>query len=284
MRQRDPRRRPPNALVALLAASHPGPTVVVTIVTLGLAVAVGAPPAATALLTAGMLTGQLSVGWSNDWLDAARDAAAGRLDKPVADGEVSAARVRTAAFVALAPGLVLPLLASPPAGLLHLLFVASAWSYNLGLKATPASVLPYLVSFGSLPALATLLPPAPALPPLWATVVGAAFGVAAHFANVVPDVAADRRAGSRGLPQLLGARASGVVAPVVLVAAAVVVAVAGRPAWPVGLLATLAALACAAFGLIAGLRARPGRAPFRAVMVAALCLVVALLAAGSALR
>jgi 4-hydroxybenzoate polyprenyltransferase len=281
MRQRDTRRPSPTAL---LAAAHPGPTAVVTLVTLGLAVAVGAPPIAAALLTAGMLAGQLSVGWSNDWLDAARDVAARRTDKPVAEGAVPVETVRTAAFVALAPGLVLPLLASPPSGMLHLLFVASAWSYNLGLKATPASVLPYVVSFGSLPALVTLLPPHPALPPVWATVVGAAFGVAAHFANVVPDVAADRRAGSRGLPQLLGARASGVTAAVVLLAAAVVVAVAGRPAWPVGLLATLAAVGCAVVGLLVGLRPRPGRAPFRAVMAAALCLVVALLAAGSALR
>jgi hypothetical protein len=36
--------------------------------------------------------------------------------------------------------------------------------------------------------------------------------------------------------------------------------------------------------LVVGLRRHPGRAPFRAVMAAALCLVVALLAAGSALR
>jgi 4-hydroxybenzoate polyprenyltransferase len=122
------------------------------------------------------------------------------------------------------------------------------------------------------------------LPPLWATAAGAAFGVAAHFANVVPDVAADRRAGVRGLPQLLGARASGITAAVVLLAAALVVAVAGRPGAPIGPFATAAAVACAAFGLAVGLRPQPGRAPFRAVMAAALCLVVALLAAGSALR
>ena len=38
------------------------------------------------------------------------------------------------------------------------------------------------------------------------------------------------------------------------------------------------------FGLAVGLRSHPGRAPFRAVMAAALCLVVALIAVGSALR
>jgi hypothetical protein len=70
----------------------------------------------------------------------------------------------------------------------------------------------------------------------------------------------------------------------VLLAAALLVALAGRPAWPVGSLATVAALACAAVGLAVGLQPRPGRMPFRAVMAAALCLVVALLAAGASLR
>ena len=278
---RPPRTRPAPP-IALLGASHPGPTLVVTAITLGLALAVGAPPAPAALLTSGMLAGQLSVGWGNDWLDAKRDRVAGRHDKPVADGAVPVGVVRLAALVALAPAILLPVLASVPTGLLHVLFLASAWSYNLGLKATPASVLPYVVSFGSLPALATYLPSTPQAPPWWASAAGAAFGVAAHFANVVPDVAADRRAGIHGLPQLLGARASAVVAPAVLLGAALLVA--GHAAWPIGGLAVAAALACAIGGLAVGLRPRPGRAPFRAVMAAALCLVVALLASGAALR
>ncbi len=159
-----------DAAVALARSAHLGPTLVVTAVTLGLGIVVGADGFRVALLTAAMLLGQLSVGWSNDWLDAGADRAAGRTDKPAADGRIDPALLRTAAFVALVPALLLPLPASLPTALLHVVFVGSAWAYNLGLKRTPASVLPYIVSFGSLPALATLLLSPPAWPPFWATV------------------------------------------------------------------------------------------------------------------
>jgi 4-hydroxybenzoate polyprenyltransferase len=267
---------------ALLAGAHPGPSLVVTAVTFGLAVAVAAPPARVAALTVGMLLGQLSVGWSNDWLDAGRDRAAGRSDKPAAVGRIDSGTLRTAALVALLPGLALPFAASVPAGLLHLLFVAAGWSYNLALKPTPASVLPYLVAFGSLPSLATLIHDPPAFAPAWATAAGAALGVAAHFANVVPDVAADRAAGSRGLPQLLGARTAGVIAAVVVLLAAAAVAAGARPT-AVGVVALALTAAAAAAGLVAALLPRPGRAPFRAVMASALLLLVALLASAGSL-
>ena len=269
-------------VAALARSAHLGPTVVVTGVTLGLGIAVGADAWRVALLTVAMLLGQLSVGWSNDWLDAGADRAAGRTDKPAADGRIDPALLRTAALVALVPALLLPIPASLPAALLHVVFVASAWSYNLGLKRTPASVLPYIVSFGSLPALATLLLSPPVWPPFWATAAGAALGIAAHFANVVPDVEIDRAEGSRGLPQLLGARVAGSLAALVVLGAAVLIAVGARPG-PVGLVALVLTVAAAVVGLVAALRARPTRTAFRAVMAAALLLVVALLAAGSAL-
>ncbi|MCU1472059.1 UbiA family prenyltransferase [Amnibacterium sp.] len=268
--------------VALARSAHLGPTLVVTVITLALGVASGADAWRILLLTVGMLLGQLSVGWSNDWLDAGRDRAAHRTDKPAADGRIAPARLRTAALAALVPALLLPLPASLPAALVHLLFVASAWMYNLGLKRTPASVLPYVVSFGSLPALATLLRVPPAWPPLWATATGVALGVAAHFANVVPDVAADRAEGSRGLPQLLGARTAGAIAAVVMLGAAVLVGLGAHPG-PIGI-ALLAVTAGAAIGaLVAALRPRPGRAAFRAVMSAALLLAAAMILGGTGL-
>jgi 4-hydroxybenzoate polyprenyltransferase len=229
-----------------------------------------------------MLLGQLSVGWSNDWLDAGRDRVAHRTDKPAADGRIAPARLRTAALVALVPALLLPLPASLPAALLHLLFVASAWTYNLGLKRTPASVVPYAVSFGSLPALATLLLVPPAWPPLWATAAGVALGVAAHFANVVPDVAADRAEGSRGLPQLLGARAAGAIAAVVVLGAAALVGLGAHPG-PAGIVLLVATAGTAIGALVAALRPHPGRTAFRAVMSAALLLAAAMILGGTGL-
>ena len=51
---------------------------------------------------AAVLAGQLSVGWHNDWLDAERDSAAARPDKPVATGAVSRRTVARCALIALA--------------------------------------------------------------------------------------------------------------------------------------------------------------------------------------
>ena len=49
------------------------------------------------LVALAVLAGQLSVGWSNDYLDRERDRAAGRTDKPVAAGELSPTLVRDGA-------------------------------------------------------------------------------------------------------------------------------------------------------------------------------------------
>src|ERR1019366_1392639 len=81
-------RRTGSAL-ALLRASHPEPTVMVTALAVALAVSTGRDAAGVVAAGAAVLAGQLSVGWHNDWLDAGRDAASGRPDKPVAAGDIS---------------------------------------------------------------------------------------------------------------------------------------------------------------------------------------------------
>ena len=53
------------------------------------------------LVTAAVFTGQLSIGWSNDYLDAERDRAVHRSDKPVAAGAVAPRAAVTAAVIAL---------------------------------------------------------------------------------------------------------------------------------------------------------------------------------------
>jgi 4-hydroxybenzoate polyprenyltransferase len=87
-------------------------------------------------------------------------------------------------------------------GLLHLLAVLSALAYNLKLKSTPLSFLPYLFSFGLLPIIvlgATKYPIE-----TWMAAIGALFGVGAHLANVFKDLEQDRESGIFGLPQILG--------------------------------------------------------------------------------
>lgn len=201
----------PRTAVALALSSHPGPSVAVSAVAAVLGIAVGLDPLHVMILGTAFLLGQLSVGLSNDWIDAGRDREVGRTDKPVAAGRVSVGTVRTASFVTAVAAILLTL----PLGLLataaHTAFIVSAWAYNLGLKNTPISVLPYIVSFGLLPMIATLARPVPAVAAAWALALGALLGVAAHFANVLPDLDDDARTGIAGLPHRLGRAASGVV-------------------------------------------------------------------------
>ena len=128
------------------------PTVAVTVFAIAMAAGADAPAATTALVGAAVLAGQLSVGWSNDWIDADRDAAVGRTDKPVGAGRLAVATVRTAALSAAAACVVLSLALGWRAGLVHLATVASAWAYNVRLKSTVWSWAPYAFSFGFLPA------------------------------------------------------------------------------------------------------------------------------------
>src|SRR3954453_2023046 len=217
-------RRPP-LVAALLLSSHPVPGVAVTAVALTLAISVGLEPWRVAVVTLAFAANHLSIGWSNDWIDAERDRISGRRDKPVARGDIEPGTVRTAAVAALALSVLLAFTLGPAAGAAHLVFVLSAWAYNAGLKSTALSVVPYIVSFGLLPAVVTLAAPEPRFAVWWAVLAGALLGVAAHFTNVLPDLEDDSRTGVRGLPHRLGLRAAGTVAFGALALGALVVAV-----------------------------------------------------------
>jgi 4-hydroxybenzoate polyprenyltransferase len=255
---------------ALVRASHPEPTVAVTAIATALAASSGLG-AASLLIAAAFLTGQLSVGWSNDWIDAARDVRTGRSDKPVARGELSVAAVRRGALTAAGLCVPLSLALGLWSGLLHLAAVAAAWAYNARLKSTLLSWLPYAVAFGSVPSIVTLAGDPAQVAPAWATAAGALLGVGAHLCNVLPDLEEDLATGVRGLPHALGPGRSAGLAAALLLTAAVLLAVGpGRPG-----AAPVVALAVAAGVTVWGLlRARrPGsRDAFRAAsVVAALC-------------
>ncbi|MPY94826.1 MAG: hypothetical protein GEV08_17715, partial [Acidimicrobiia bacterium] len=141
---------------ALIRASHLQPTVAVTLIAAGLAAAAGRGPGGTAWVALAVAAGQLSVGWSNDYLDRHRDRAAARLDKPIAAGQVDEGTVGRAAIAAAAACVVLSMASGWRAGLVHIAEVAVAWGYNLGLKSTALSPLPYALAFGALPAFVTL--------------------------------------------------------------------------------------------------------------------------------
>lgn len=254
----------------LAGACHPVPALAVTVVAVVLAVGVGLDAPGVVLLGAAVLTGQLSIGWSNDWVDAARDRAVGRTDKPAATGTVSVTEVAVAATLALAATIGLSSALGLPAGVALLAGVVAGWAYNLGLKSTVWSGATYVVAFGALPAAPYLASPGQPWPPWWVPVVGALLGLAAHFANVLPDLRADARTGVRGLPHRLGARRGVIVMAAALAAASVVLGTApATTTWPFAVGAAGAGLVLAATAAVAATRAPHSPAAFRLTLAIA---------------
>ncbi|MCW2765516.1 MAG: rane protein [Nocardioides sp.] len=260
---------------ALLRAAHGGPALAVVVLALLLAVADDLSPGRVVLVGLAVLAGQLSVGWSNDLVDEARDREVGRSDKPLATGELSSGKVRIACGLAVLALMPLSFACGWAAGVVHLLTVASAWAYNLWLKSTVWSWVPYAFSFGGLVVFVALAGE-PAEPPRWwMPVAGGLLGVGAHLVNVLPDLADDEATGVRGLPHRIGARRLPAVATAVLAAGSLVVAV-GTGLARVGSVAALAAVTALTVVALTG----RGRAPFLAAIGISLVDVVLLVTSG----
>jgi 4-hydroxybenzoate polyprenyltransferase len=279
----DPDGRRPSALRGLALACHPLPTVGVTILSAGLAALADLGFGRGAAFTGAVLIGQLSIGWSNDWIDAARDRASGRSGKPVAEGAVAPSTVVVSAVVSLVTAIALSMVLGWRAGVATSTQFLAGWAYNLGLKSTVLSWIPYAIGFGMLPAGAVVARPGHPWPSWWAMAAGAVLGLAAHAANVLPDLKADKATGINGVWHHLGARVTAISGPVLLVvASALVLFGPGHPAaWKWGALAAIAAVAW--FGLSMGLRNPDSRGLFAASIVLAGIDLALFAASGAAL-
>jgi 4-hydroxybenzoate polyprenyltransferase len=266
---------------ALLSASHPGPSLAITAMATVLAAEAAPHGFGPVLVAPAMLAGQLSVGWSNDACDAARDVAAGRTDKPVVRGEITVRSLWVAAAVSLVAALAMAAAISlVTMGILALL-VGAAWAYNLGLKSTPASGLMYILGFGPIPAYAASTLPGHPVPTWYATAAAALVGLGGHFANVLPDLAADRASGVNGLPQWVAARWGGgtvraIALVLLLLSAVVLLLLASSREW-VAVAGLGAAVLLAVIGAVG-----TGRVPFMAAFGMAAVDVVVLAAGGYA--
>jgi len=261
------RRPPTNAAIGLVRTCHPIPTVGVTVFAAALGWAAGNGVTTCVLLALAVLCGQVTIGWSNDLLDRDADALVGRQDKPVALGVVSPRTLAWAITVAAIACVGFSFSLGWRAGLVHLFAVGCGWAYNLWLKGTWASAVPYAVAFGALPCVATLALPVARWPGAWVVGAGALLGIAANLTNAVPDLERDSVAGFRGLASRLGAYPSVVISAVLLVAAAACIAFgpAGPPSvagWTgFALSAVIAAVAVPALRRTAG-----SRVPFYGLM------------------
>ncbi|MEI6109626.1 MAG: UbiA family prenyltransferase [Actinomycetes bacterium] len=201
-------------VVGLLKASHFGPTVLVVSITFILSLTQFS--ASDSLVVAlAILLGQFVVGWTNDLVDFPRDKAALRLKKPLVSGDISEATLRICIGIALLSALIVSLLS--PLGVsgtaIHFLGLLSAIAYNLKLKATMLSVVPYMISFGALPCAIYIA--ADAHPPAWMVLGFILFASAFHFLNVLKDMESDIDQDVMGLPQVIGRKKS-IVAAIVL--------------------------------------------------------------------
>jgi 4-hydroxybenzoate polyprenyltransferase len=212
---------------AYLVLPHLWAVVIVVAATgaFGLLAADGHPPAGRfALLLLGMLGGQLAIGALNEWCDREMDAAA-KPWKPIPAGDVSP----RSALGITAGGLLLMVVAAGLLGGWELLVLAiaigSGLVYDLGVKRTPFSGLPYLVALPLVPIWAWLVMDRFQPRLLWLYPIGALLIVAIHLAQVIPDIQGDRRLGERGLAVVLGERWASILLWVAAFASTIVVAI-----------------------------------------------------------
>ncbi len=211
--------------VGLVKAAHFGPTVLVVGITFVLALTQFSIGDA-AFIALAFLLGQLVVGWTNDLLDFPRDKAAMRFNKPLVAGTITELTLRISIVIALLGALIISLVS--PLGIsgtaVHFLALLSATAYNVKLKSTVLSVVPYVFSFGALPWAIYLA--AGTQPPNWIVLGFILFASAFHFLNVLKDLESDVAQQVMGLPQVIGRTKSIVTAALLAVLGIVDVVVA----------------------------------------------------------
>ena len=243
-----------------------------------LGIGLGLPPTNAVLVFFVVLMQQISVGLSNDWIDYKRDKAANRLDKPTVNGLVSVAQLRTGSLIAAALALLSSFAMGLGSAVLMIVMLAAGWAYNLGMKLNWTSVIPYAVGFGTIPIFVGMAAPEPFWVEKWIVLAAALLGVSAHFANVLPDMQADRLTGVRALPHLLGQRLSAIVISVSAMVATLLVVTQSEnlpaEAAVAGLTATVVLVGLAS---VFSLRKQPPKLAFSLLIWASLVNVILLM-------
>ena len=205
-------------MLALLKASHFGPTMAVTTVSYLLATTLWWEGPAL-VIAFGVFLGQLLVGFTNDLNDYLDDLKHKRMAKPLVSGEITTTKLRTAIKI-VAPFTVLINILGPlglKGGLVYLFGVGMGVSYNFFFKSTLLSPIPYALAFSALVSCVVLA--TDRTPPLWYISAAALIGVAAHFANVLKDLDQDLESKIKGLPQHIGKTGSRLVTSLLLITA-----------------------------------------------------------------
>jgi 4-hydroxybenzoate polyprenyltransferase len=210
-------------LRAYLKAAHFGPTILITAISFVLGTQLWwEGPAYIIAFT--VFLGQLIIGWSNDLYDYDDDVKHNRTNKPLVAGAITPEKLRRTTFIFI-PIAVIAILIGPlgiKGGSVYLLGVGCGIAYNFYFKFSPLSPLPYAIALAALPA--SVYFAVDRTPPLWVLAGGSLLGVGFHFLNVLKDIEKDQSSSIKGLPQIVGKRASAIIA-VILIACAIVVVI-----------------------------------------------------------
>jgi 4-hydroxybenzoate polyprenyltransferase len=183
---------------------HPFPSALDAAVTLALALLAGALVGRAVLLGASMLLIQFSIGTFNDLLDAPADAIVGR-SKPLVDGRVTARIALRVGVVCGLAGLLLAGFAGAATALVACVGYGIGLAYDMRLKASPWSWLPYAAGIPLLPVFAWVgatgdLPG----PILVLAGLGALGGTSLAIANSLADAERDALSRTRTVATALG--------------------------------------------------------------------------------
>jgi 4-hydroxybenzoate polyprenyltransferase len=188
----------------LLRTAHPKQAFLTAAGLAAAAALTGRPTREMGLVFATVLVGQAIVGWHNDVVDRARDAANETPRKPVAEGLLEPGTLWFA--IACASLLVVPLSIANgvTAGIAYLVVVAVSLLGNVMFRKGRLSWLTWAVSYGLYPAFlsyggwggAAFGDP----PEVSITALAALLGICVHFLRALPGLVADNRDGYRHLP------------------------------------------------------------------------------------
>ena len=191
----------------VLELLHPIPSLLTTLAALGFAwiFVIGPRDRRFWWIAAIMLLVQFSISALNEWADAELDRQAGRR-RPIPRGLVSRNTALGVAVIGAVGAFLLCVLADlgPFALLLVGVGTASGWAYDLWLKPTPLSVLPFAIAFPLMPFWIGILAGRSAGSLAILFLGGSPLAAAIHLADAIPDRGRDRDAGLKTLAVALG--------------------------------------------------------------------------------
>lgn len=189
---------------------HPFPTLLNVAATggLGVVAAGGTPDASTlARMLLVMLFAQSAIGVTNDIFDRDLDAAT-KPHKPIVAGLVSPRAAFVLALMLAGAAVALAATFGAASFALAMLGIACGLAYDVRLKRTVLSALPFMVAIPVLPLWVWVTLGAWERALWWLLPLGALIGLSLHLANTLPDLDDDAAHGVRGLAHRLGVRRS----------------------------------------------------------------------------